>query len=106
MGHGSDVPAATSVALEAFAETVGSEGAVTISGLATRGGAVPGVRGVGAPAGIEWIQADEMTMSCGAGTPLDDVSAALAEVGQRVALPPGGTVGGALAVGRSGIRRL
>jgi glycolate oxidase FAD binding subunit len=47
-----------------------------------------------------------MTMSCGAGTPLDDVAAALAAVGQRIALPPGGTVGGALSVGHSGIRRL
>jgi glycolate oxidase FAD binding subunit len=34
------------------------------------------------------------------------LEAALAEHGQRVALPQGGTVGGALAVGRSGIRRL
>ena len=57
-------------------------------------------------AGIEWIQADEMTLRCGAGTPVDDVDAALAEVGQCVALPPGGTVGGALSVGHSGIRRL
>jgi glycolate dehydrogenase FAD-binding subunit len=37
-----------------------------------------------------------------------DLDAALAEVGQTVALPdwPGATVGGVLAVGRSGIRRL
>ena len=45
-------------------------------------------------------------MSCGAGTPVAEVDAALAEHGQRVAIPPTGTVGGALAVGRSGIRRL
>jgi FAD/FMN-containing dehydrogenase len=67
---------------------------------------VPGVRVVGAPAGIEWIEPAEMTMSCAAGTPVADVSAALAEHGQRVSVPCGGTVGGALAVGRSGIRRL
>jgi glycolate oxidase FAD binding subunit len=47
-----------------------------------------------------------MTLRCGAGTPIDDLDLALSEVGQCVALPPGGTVGGALSVGRSGIRRL
>ena len=45
-------------------------------------------------------------MRCGAGAPVDELDAALAEHGQAVALPPGGTVGGALAVGRSGVRRL
>lgn len=92
--------------LTAFAEAVGSSGPVTITGLATRGGPVDGVRTVRAPAGIEWIQADEMTMRCGAGTPVAEVDAALAELGQRIALPPSGTVGGALSVGRSDIRRL
>ncbi len=45
-------------------------------------------------------------MRCGAGTPVADVDAALAEHGQCVALPAPGTVGGALAVGYSGLRRL
>ncbi|MFN6119702.1 MAG: FAD-binding protein [Actinomycetes bacterium] len=92
--------------LTAFADEVGVEGAVTITGLRTRGGAVPGVRCVHAPAGIDWLQADEMTVCCGAGTPVDELQSALAAVGQRVALPPGGSVGGALAVGRAGVRRL
>ncbi|MGD9995593.1 MAG: FAD-binding oxidoreductase [Ilumatobacteraceae bacterium] len=92
--------------LERFVADVGEEGPVTIAGLSTRGGAVPDERCVRAPSGIDWIQADEMTVSCGAGTPVDDLSAALAELGQRTVLPPGGTVGGALATGRSGIRRL
>jgi glycolate oxidase FAD binding subunit len=35
-----------------------------------------------------------------------EVDAALAEHGQCVAIPPSGTIGGALAVGHSGIRRL
>jgi glycolate oxidase FAD binding subunit len=96
----------TAAHLLGFAEEVGSEGPVTVAGFGTRGGAVPGVRTVTAPAGIRWVQADEMTVCCGAATPVDDVRAALAEVGQRVALPDGGTVGGALAVGRSGVRRL
>ena len=38
--------------------------------------------------------------------PSTSCSAALAEWGQLVALPPGGTVGGALAVGRSDVTRL
>lgn len=89
-----------------FADEIGTEGAVTISGLGTRGGGVDGVRSVAAPAGIEWIEADEMRVGCAAGTPVDELNAALAEYGQRVALPPGGTVGGALALGHSGIRLL
>ena len=92
--------------LKAFAEDVGADGPVTITGLSTRGGAVQGVRTVQPPAGLEWIQADEMTMRCGAGTAVDEVDAALAELGQCIALPPGGTVGGALSVGHSGVRRL
>jgi glycolate oxidase FAD binding subunit len=64
------------------------------------------VRCVRAPAGIEWVQPDEMIVSCGAGTPVDDLTAALAEHGQTIALPAGGTVGGALSCGHSDIRRL
>ena len=92
--------------LTGFAGEVGATGPVTVTGLGTRGGPVTGVRIVRPPAGIEWIQPDEMTMRCGAGTPVDDIDAALVEHGQCVALPSGGTVGGALSVGRSGIRRL
>jgi glycolate oxidase FAD binding subunit len=94
------------VDLTAFADEVGATGPVTITGLGTRGGPVPGLRAVRPPSGIEWIQADEMTMRCGAGTRVDDIDIALAEFGQSVALPAGGTVGGALAVGHSGITRL
>jgi FAD/FMN-containing dehydrogenase len=94
------------VDLTKFAGDVGATGPVTISGLGTRGGPIAGVRTVHPPSGIEWIQADEMTMRCGAGTPVDDIAAALAELGQCVALPSGGTVGGALSVGRSDVRRL
>jgi glycolate oxidase FAD binding subunit len=92
--------------LTAFADAVGSSGPVTIAGSGSRGGPVPDASVVHSPAGIEWIQADEMTVRCGAGTPVDELAAALGEVGQRAVLPLGGTVGGALAVGRSGIRRL
>lgn len=92
--------------LSTFAEAVGTEGPVTIAGLASRGGGVPGVRTVRAPTGIELIQPDEMTVLCGAGTSVTELEAALAEHGQMVAMPPAGTVGGALAVGHSGIHRL
>jgi FAD/FMN-containing dehydrogenase len=103
-----DLTAARGIDLDAFAAEVGGPetGPVTVSGTGTRGGAVPGVRTVRAPAGIAWIQASEMTACCGAATPVDEVAAALAEVGQSVALPPGGTVGGALAVGHSRLDRL
>jgi glycolate dehydrogenase FAD-binding subunit len=49
-----------------------------------------------------------MTVRVRAGTTVTDVDAALDEVGQAVALPswPGATVGGVLAVGHSGLRRL
>ncbi len=92
--------------LAELVEAVGDSGPVTIAGLSTRGGAVAGVAAVRAPAGVDWVQADEMIVSCGAGSSVADLASDLATVGQRVALPPGGTVGGALAVGRSGLRRL
>ena len=93
-------------AIVEFAVEVGREEPVTISGAGTRGGPVAGVRCVAAPAGIEWIQPAEMTIRCGAGTPVAEIDAALAEFGQCVAVPDGGTIGGALAVGHSGVRRL
>ena len=90
----------------AFVEEVGETDPVTVSGLGTRGGPVPGVRTLSAPVGIEWIQPAEMTISCGAGTSVAEVDAALAEHGQCLAIPDTGTIGGALAVGQSGLRRL
>lgn len=98
--------------LSAFAAEVGADGPVTAVGGRTQwdvGGSVdPAAREVKAPGGIEAIRPEEMTVTCGAGTSVADLDAALAEVGQFVALPsdPGATVGGVLAVGRSGVRRL
>ena len=92
--------------LNEFAEEIGPSGPVTVAGLATRGGPVPDVRSVMAPSGIEWVQPDEMTICCGAGTPVEEVDAVLSVHGQSVAIPPSGTIGGALAVGQSGLRRL
>jgi FAD/FMN-containing dehydrogenase len=87
-------------------EEVGESDPVTIAGLATRGGPVRGARPVMAPVGVVSVRADEMTVRCGAGTPVAELDDALDAVGQSVAIPPTGTVGGALAVGHSGIRRL
>lgn len=92
--------------LDDFAAAVGTDGTVTICGASTRGGPVAGVRVVEAPAGIVELHPDEMTVRCGAATLVEGLVAALAEHGQTVALPPGGTVGGALSVGQSDIRRL
>jgi FAD/FMN-containing dehydrogenase len=99
-------PSAFDESVAAFAQEVGDADPVTVSGLGTRSGPVPGVRRVTAPSGIDWIQPAEMTIRCGAATPVADVDAALAEHGQCLAVPETGTIGGALAVGHSGIRRL
>lgn len=101
--------------LEAFRDEVGATGPVCVRGGGTRwsvgrdpaaDGAGP-VREVRAPVGVEAFEPAEMTVRVGAGTPLVDLAAALAEHGQEVALdgPPGATVGGALMVGRSPLRR-
>lgn len=92
--------------LTEFAEEIGGEGPVTIAGLSTRGGPVDEVRTVMAPGGIVSFRPDEMTVRCGAGIPLSELVGELADAGQTVAIAPTGTIGGALAVGRSSIRRL
>jgi len=97
--------------LAAFAEEVGAEGPVAVDGARTRwsrgGEPAPGTRLVRAPAGIVDHKPEEMTVTVRAGTPVTELHAALAERGQRTALPDrGGTVGGALAVGESDVRAL
>jgi hypothetical protein len=98
------------VDLSRFAEEVGVDGGVTCVGArhlwGVGGPVAPGAREVSAPAGIEAVTPEEMTAACGAGTPVEELSQALAERGQFVALPRWGTVGGVLAVGRSDVRRL
>jgi FAD/FMN-containing dehydrogenase len=97
-----------------FATDVGPEdaGPVVAVGGGTQsdlGGSVDAAaRAVRAPTGIVEISPAEMTVRVGAGTTVADLDAALAEVGQCVALParPGSTIGGVLATGRSGLRRL
>ena len=90
----------------AFADEVGDVGPVTVMGTGTRQVPVEHLRTVRAPAGIDWVQPAEMTIRCGAGTSLAEIDDALAGHGQCIAAPDGGTIGGALAVGHSGLRRL
>jgi FAD/FMN-containing dehydrogenase len=101
-------------ALEAFAREVGPPAAGPVVAVGGRtqwdeGGPVDAeAREVKAPAGVVELEPAEMTVRVRAGTTVADLDAALGEKGQCVALPagPGATVGGVLAVGRSGIRRL
>jgi hypothetical protein len=102
--------------LSEFASEVGSEpaGAVTCVGGRTQwdvGGAVgEGAREVRPPAGVVAHEPGEMIVRVRAGTTLADLAHAVAEGGQFVALessdPDRATVGGLLACGRSGLRRL
>ena len=100
--------------LTAFAAEVGDAGPVAPVGGRTQwdvGGApAPGVREVRAPAGIVAYEPAEMTVRVRAGTTVAELDAALDEHGQMVTLDPRSptqaTVGGVLAVGHSGLRRL
>jgi glycolate oxidase FAD binding subunit len=100
-------------AVEAFAAEVGPSDPVTCMGAGTQPGIggepVDGARPVRAPAGIVRHDRDEMIVRVLAGTSAEELDRALAERGQHCPLDPAdgaATVGGVLAVGRSGIRRL
>jgi glycolate oxidase FAD binding subunit len=100
-------------ALAALAAEVGPASAGPVVAVGSRsafdvGGPVAaGCREVRAPAGIVEFEPAEMTVRVRAGTTIDDLDAALGERGQFVALPAGPrTVGGVVAVGRSGRYRL
>ena len=102
-----------SAALLAFAKEVGPHGPVTVVGGRTHwhvGGEVDrGAREVLAPAGIVAHEPEELIVRCGAGTPVGELDAALAEHAQMCPLDPSSpdaTVGGVLSVGYSGVRRL
>ncbi len=95
-----------------FSEEVGASDPVTVVGGKTQwnvGGAPDhSAREVTAPAGIWSHEPEEMTVRCGAGTTLLELSEQLARHSQMVPfdMAPNATVGGVLSVGRSGIRRL
>jgi glycolate oxidase FAD binding subunit len=98
--------------VDVMAEEVGTDGLVACVGGRTQwrvGGSVdPDAREVLAPAGIVSFQPAEMTVRVRAGTTVVELDDALAEGNQTVALPAweGASVGGVLAVGHSGLRRL
>lgn len=100
--------------LQAFATEVGDAGPVTVAGGMTQWGVGgppdPGARIVRAPSGVVDHRPAEMTVRVRAGTPVAELEAVLAEAAQIVPLDPRlpdrATVGGVLAVGRSGLRRL
>ena len=100
------------VALRDLAEQVGANGPVVPVGGRTQyavGGPVDeSAREVRAPSGIVEHVAAEMTVRVRTGTTVTDLDDALASSHQCVALPSwnGATVGGVLAVGHSGLRRL
>lgn len=98
--------------LESFAAEVGLDGPVAVEGGRTHwevGGRCPeGIHLVRAPVGVRVFDPADMTIRVGAGTPVEELDAALAEAGQRANLPlgPGATVGGVLAVGRDDVYAL
>lgn len=101
-------------ALEAFAQEVGSSGPVAVEGGRTHwdlGGHLDaGTRLVHAPAGVVAHEPAEMVVRVRAGTTVAELLAVTETAGQMVpvdvAQPWRSTVGGALMVGRSGVRRL
>jgi glycolate oxidase FAD binding subunit len=99
-------------AVERFVDDVGASDPVIGRGGGTQIDVGPPVdpraRVVRAPSGIIEHEPAEMTVRVLAGSTVTELDAALRERGQCVALPdwPGATVGGVLAVGRSGLRRL
>ncbi len=100
--------------LERFAAEVGPSGPVRAVGGRTHwdvGGEPPAaVREVGAPDGVVAHEPAEMIVRVGAGTTLSHLREVVRAGGQDVALdadrPDRATVGGILAVGQSGVRRL
>lgn len=106
--------AAADAVLTEFAADVGTTGPVCVAGGRTQWsiGGLPaaGTREVAAPAGVVAHQPDEMIVRVRCGTTVADLAAVLAANGQMVPLDPldpsRSTVGGVLAVGHSGLRRL
>lgn len=96
-------------ALGAFATEVGETGPVAVRGGGTQGDlggpSTPGTHLVAAPAGIRDLRLEELTVTVGAGTTVAELETELAARGQHVGMeaPDGGTVGGALVAGRTGV---
>lgn len=98
--------------IEEVRDAVARAGVVVPVGAGTHwevGGCPPRGEEIGAPAGIVRYEPADMTVTAGAGTPVRELAATLAVAGQECALDPRApeaTVGGVLAAGLSGHRRL
>ena len=98
--------------LTALCAAVADAPAVVAVGAQTQwevGAPVIGAKEVRAPAGVVAYEPADMTITVGAGTPVAEIVTVLAEHGQECALDPrdpSATVGGILACGLSGVRRL
>ena len=103
-----------SPALHEFAASVGTTGDVVVRGGQTQWsvGGLPAAtaREVTAPGGISSFEPADMVVRCGAGTTLAELAQTLNQGNQMIPFdlpePERATVGGALAVGHSGSRRL
>ena len=103
-----------SAAGQAFAAEVGSEGEVAVRGGGTQWkvGGLPSedAREVKAPSGVWSFAPADMVVRCGAGTTVAELNEEIGRAGQMLPLDPlcpkEATVGGVLAVGHSGHRRL
>jgi glycolate oxidase FAD binding subunit len=102
----------SATALATFAAEIGAEEPVVAVGGRTQwhlgGDVAPSAREVRAPSGIVAHEPADLTVRVRAGTSVEEVDRALAGRRQTVALPPwpGATIGGVLAAGQSGLRRL
>lgn len=99
-------------AVEGLAATIAGADAVVPVGARTHwevgNPSAPGVE-IMAPAGVVRYEPEDLTITVGAGTTFATLDAALAEHGQECALDPrdrNATIGGIVACGLSGIRRL
>ena len=109
-----DAEISVSGLLENFSAEVGSEEPVTIRGGGTQwevGGVPSGdAREVKAPSGVWSFAPADMVVRCGAGTTVAELNEEVGRAGQMLPLDPlcpkEATVGGVLAVGQSGHRRL
>ena len=105
--------AAIAPAVNEFAREIGSSGPVTVVGGRTHwhigGSPTAEAREVRAPSGVWEHEPSEMTLRCGAATTVAELAEHLAPGRQMVPFDPaddGATVGGVLACGLSGHRRL
>ena len=120
-GHLALAERVASSSVHRFADQVGSEGRVRVLGAKTHwdigrrtddlstDDLSTDVREIRAPDGVVDVQPSELIVRVGAGTPVAELDAVLADVGLQCPLDPASTsatVGGVLCVGRSGVRRL